>query len=235
MDTNQVGTSTRTGVAGGAAIDPAARVLVIPVRPRAIGGALAAVGAVLLVTGVIAGLLAAANDPTATDGLARLAPNAEGSPLAWYGGALLLGVSLAAFLAGVIERGHSPHWWRWMLIAAVAAGLSMDEIVAIHENLRGAFLLVAAPIVVALAAASWPLFRSRPRPEQRAWVLGAGVYLLGGAVVDEIDKQLIGLRRLTPSKVWLNGLEEGLEMAGAIIVLLAFLTAAARFRAQREP
>lgn len=205
---------------------PAWRPLVLPIQPQRIVRVLAILSAAFLVVSIGAGLYAVNHGGPAL----RLEPGVEGSPLTWLGSTLLFSIALSCAALGA--RGHSlaePTWWRWWVPALVAVGMSFDEVVAGHEALETTWLLLlAGPVGLAVAVICWPLWRAEPRREQVLWVVAGGLYGLGVFIVDALPRVLLDGSVLTVPRVLLHGLEEGLELAGLLVLILALLGAAVR-------
>jgi hypothetical protein len=209
---------------------------------------LVAVGVVvacLLVVGTLAHLLIRGRPDGLVRSLARLfLLDEEQSLPTWYSSLQLLMVApmlLAAGAASGCSRGLLMHW---RLLALVFVGLAIDEAIQIHEmgdGLMRSFGAVSSDLslwvvpgalfAAAVAAYAWPLLRSQPPSLRRLWLL-AGVLYLGGAVGIETLAHRLYERAIDDAStayVLLVGLEEGLEMAGVVVMISAL----ARYLSQR--
>lgn len=166
--------------------------------------------------------------------------NTEATVPTWYNAALLLAVAgMCLALASLrrsttVDPGH-----RWLVLAAVFAGMSLDETVAVHERLgdvvspdfagsgllRHSWVVAGAVLAVAFAAVcAWALV-TLPHRLRRGMVAGLAVYLGGALGVEAasgavLDRWGEGLAYTAVTLV-----EEGAEMAGAAIVLCTLLGA----------
>lgn len=154
----------------------------------------------------------------------------------WFASSLLLLASLSAAHIGQLVRAAGDRRARtWIALAGLLAFLSLDETAAIHERLnapiRDAWHLsgpllwgwvlpgVGAVLVVGLVFLRF--VRSLPSATRAAVVVAAALYVIGG-----LGMELTGAARFSQYR-WRGDIiyqllvfgEEGLEMAGVIVLL----------------
>jgi hypothetical protein len=167
---------------------------------------------------------------------------------AWYSSMLLLSVAVAAAMAYAVtspaDTARTPRWLTkgWLVIAAVFALLSFDEIGSLHERVGMAVSLggpggwswvklLALPIAAIgayMLAFAWTFVRPVPQAF-RLFVAGV-VLFLANPIVEQIEMSLIHGAGAEPA-TWtrfthdaLLVLEEGvLELFGTLCFLMAIL------------
>lgn len=173
--------------------------------------------------------------------VALLDLDSETSAATWFSVAVLLGCALAFWQGAFWLRAAGHRDARaWTLCAAICAGLSMEEIVGLHERLGNAvaravplgglstFAWVIPGTAVVLVGA---LFAKRFFARQETWfrrrLLLAGALYFGGAVGCEALGGWIYVHLGKESLLFQLEvmLEEGLEMSGAILLLGTLLRA----------
>lgn len=207
-------------------------------RPAGLIVVLAVVGVVLMLAG---SALWNAYEHFAGDGLAwrmvgvasrMLYPGREGNITTWYSALLLSAVALGLAAHAVLLRGAGAGWRAYAALAAIALLLSADEAASMHEQLNrlAEFLEVGGTWTFAWVVLGIPLVVIDRRMRNRLIVAGAiflagalgfevlgGMIVTGGAVTsnpfDVVAYQAVQL------------LEEGLEVAGALLALWATLDA----------
>lgn len=219
-------------------------------RPAGLIVVLAVVGVVLMLAG---SALWNAYEHFARDGLAwrmvgvasrMLYPGREGNITTWYSALLLSAVALGLAAHAVLLRGAGAGWRAYAALAAIALLLSADEAASMHEQLNRlaeflevggtwtfAWVVLGIPlVVVSVVILLWLARRIDRRMRNRLIVAGAiflagalgfevlgGMIVTGGAVTsnpfDVVAYQAVQL------------LEEGLEVAGALLALWATLDA----------
>ena len=139
----------------------------------------------------------------------------------WYSTVLLICVALTA--GGICRRRTTVGERRfWMLYALLYGFLSMDEAACVHEHLNWLtgvkWVYFYAPMGAAVFLACACFLGVRASRRVMCWILGGmGVYALGGLLGEYISYRF---RPLPPGWQLLEFLwEEGLEMAGTILVL----------------
>lgn len=181
--------------------------------------------------------LAEAKRQTDLDGEANLPATFSAALLA------LVGLGLLG-LAGV-HRSRGERAWPVAVLAAVAGCLGLDEASRLHESLAlvadrlhatlglGNFAWLVPGVVLAGAGGVVALRLARALPARlRLRLVGAGaVYLFGALVMEYVTSfflvDLPGSAELTAAQpvsyILLNAVEEGAEMAGALLALAAVL------------
>lgn len=189
-----------------------------------------------VVTLLVAHRLQAA-DPT-TEPIAALRwfdVNSERNvPTAWSALLLLSSSVTAALLA--LRRGRADRARAgWLLVALAAAYLALDESLELHERLNDVgrtftddrlHFAWVVPGVVAAAAVGLVLLRqlqTQSAEVRRRLVLAAAVYLGGAVVVESVSGQVLRAFGGGRAYVVVTSVEEGLEMAGAALLLAALL------------
>ncbi|MBC3761638.1 hypothetical protein ACUN7V_08175 [Quadrisphaera oryzae] len=167
----------------------------------------------------------------------------EGNLPTYFSAALLAATAAGLAVAAALVRARGHRAWPLALPAGVAALLSVDELASLHEQLAlladllgvdaGLRFSWVVPGLVVVLGVGVVLLRSAralaPRTRWRLVAAGA-VYLLGALVVETVTG---GMFRPAPeggvepvqsaAYVLLNAVEEGLEMAGALLALRAVL------------
>jgi hypothetical protein len=169
--------------------------------------------------------------------------DAEANVPTWFSTLVLALLALACAVTGVLLRARGERAWPLLLPAAVAAVLSLDELAQLHEQLQlvgdrldlstaGAFgwVLPGAAVVVAVGAVM--VLAGRAMAPRLRWslVLAGLVFLAGALGVEVLAGPLYrpGTGDEVPVQstayVLSGALEEGLEMAGALVALAAVLS-----------
>lgn len=166
--------------------------------------------------------------------------NDERSVGTWVTVALLLGCAQIAVLCGLAARRRGEHWQRnWWLLAAVLTALSVDEVATMHEDLipplRSGFGLSGVlyygwviPLVAAGAVfllVQLRFLRHLGRPTGLRLVAAGGVYVSGAAGLELVQSVLAesGAKFDAPYAA-AAGLEEVMELAGAMVALWALFS-----------
>ena len=161
--------------------------------------------------------------------------NKERNPFAWASAVATFAVGFAAAVRAVTVRDRQR---RFLLLAAIVAFFSLDEMVVIHERLgRGAadllglsesFARVLWPTLYApLLALALVLLVTLPRgaPPRVRRLAAVGVGLLAFAVVAEVASLPISTE-VAPGENWPHTIEgafeEGAELGGWILLASAF-------------
>jgi tetratricopeptide (TPR) repeat protein len=159
----------------------------------------------------------------------------------WFSGSLLLLLAVAALDVADRERRmglrHAPGPGAWRVIALTFAYLSLDEITVLHEGylkeeVRGLFdagsvwvsvlawQIVLGPFLAAFAILLLVVFATRFSPDPALWRPGVGGLCcwVGAVLIEALAKPLFIRLGAYQSEV---ALEEGLELLGATLLLLA--------------
>jgi hypothetical protein len=214
----------------------------LTLHPRAIVAMLAAFAAVLV---VISTGLHLFTHYTGHDHLHGVIPlfdlDEEANVPSTFGALLLLIAAMLVALqahAQYAVTGRDRH--RWAVLALVLLAMAFDEMASAHELLtepmrqalgaHGGFLhftwvVPGAVVVVAFALCYQGFFRRLPRPVRQRVFL-AGLLYLGGA----LGMEMLGARHAATHsvdtlfyKAVLVSIEEGMEMAGIIVLIGALL------------
>lgn len=167
----------------------------------------------------------------------RLDMDDEVSVPTWFSQFLLISIALAAWLASRFEA-HTGRRKAWRLIALIGLLFSIDEVGGAHEfvlqsahliyygevaptSVLNAWWLILPVVAVAATWLLWWLWRILPKRTVWLFMLAGAIYLAGaiGFEVGGIDfnKASFGYQGLA------IGVEEGLEMLGAIVALYAII------------
>jgi hypothetical protein len=200
-------------------------------------------------TGILLILVTGASDlglPFAQKGLIlQLDLKREGNVAVWYSSMLLLlgafsALAISASLPPAIKR-RSRYRWVWTLTALFFFGLSVDEVAQFHEmagriftrrvgDVPGltpgsspvfAWIVALAPLILGfiaamLTAAEWLRLHHRSR-----LLALAGVACWIGVIAAEVVEAK--LRQLSMERSIQGMIEEGLEVTGSTLFLIAFV------------
>ena len=158
----------------------------------------------------------------------------ERSIPAWFSGGLWF---LSSAVGLVIARANSSK--AWVVFAIICAGLSLDEIIGLHEGLgdqaqslignQGGLLnfewvVIGAALAVLLVAAGYRAVRTLDKELQRIIFISGVVFVSGALVFESISGFAIdnyGLQVFYHSMAWI---EEALEMIGVSLLLVTLIT-----------
>lgn len=146
----------------------------------------------------------------------------------YWEGWCFFGVALLAFQRSLAPQPEGPGPWAWRGLAALAAGLSLDELGSVHERadvlfapLEGSRALV--PLAIPALAIALPTLAGfwRSRNKRGFWFLSSGLLCFALAVGQEKLE-----RRLTLPD-WAHSvrgvLEEGSELVGLYLLFRVVL------------
>jgi hypothetical protein len=163
--------------------------------------------------------------------VAKLSLSYEANLPTWLSSSLLLACAVAAGAIAAARPAWHRHWWA---IGALAAWMSIDEAVELHEHLGGFFdiggvlyfdwVIPASGIVVALVIAFWPFVRALPAATRTRLVIAAAIYI-GGALVMELPLGWWTEQRGNDGFGYalIDWIEETLEMIGVTLALVALV------------
>jgi hypothetical protein len=158
--------------------------------------------------------------------------NAERNvPTAWSA-LLLLASAVTAALLAVRARGGSG----WLLVAVTCAFLALDESFELHERLGGlgasvaddrlhfAWVVPGAALACVVGLVLLRRLRTQPVEVRRRLVVAGAVYLTGALLLETLSGQVLRAYGAGGKAYTLvTSVEEGLEMAGASLLLAALL------------
>ncbi len=163
--------------------------------------------------------------------VAKLSLSYEANVPTWLSSSLLLACAVAACVIARTAPAWSRHWWG---IGALAAWMSLDEAVELHEHLGGHlgtggllfydWVIPAAAIVVALVLVFMPFIRALPLATRRRLVVAGAIYV-AGALVMELPLGWWTEQRGTDGLGYalIDWVEETLEMVGVVLALVALV------------
>lgn len=149
-------------------------------------------------------------------------------PTAWS--ALLL-LSCAVAAALLAARGGVG----WVLVAGTSAFLALDESFELHERLGGlgasvaddrlhfAWVVPGAALACVVGLALLSRLRTQPAEVRRRLGAAGAVYLTGALVLETVSGQVLRAHGGGKAYTLVTSLEEGLEMAGASLLLAALV------------
>ncbi len=152
---------------------------------------------------------------------------------------LLVASALAAALAYFARMDGSKWHSRWVLLSGGFFYMAVDESISLHETigdpihallpLRGtmfeyAWVIAAIPLVIVLAIHFWPMLWNMPKADRNRLILAGAVYLGGAIGVETLSGWTdvnIGNHTIVYQLTII--LEEGMEMAGAALLIRALV------------
>ncbi len=155
----------------------------------------------------------------------------------WFSQTLLFVIGMSALFVAYLQTKKATRRL-WVVIGCLGLLLSIDEVASLHELVlqivhnifylnssptvgRNAWLLVAPIIVVAAGILLWRTYKLLPKRTVFFFAMGFVTLVFGATVID-------ALAVLYPRNTFMNqgmlvGLEEGLELFGSVIMLLAII------------
>jgi hypothetical protein len=176
---------------------------------------------------------------TALKDLRHFALDAEHSLPAWYESFLMLACAgLLGVLAALARHDDPRNRLSWMLLAMIFVLMSIDEVVAFHEvsmrplretfHLTGIFyfswVIIAAPLLVALAIYFVPFMLRLPRPTAVRFFTAGAIFVSGAFGMEFIGGYFvsIGGEDYLPYRI-ASAAEECLEITGMTLFLSSLL------------
>jgi hypothetical protein len=164
--------------------------------------------------------------------------NSEGNVPSWFSSLLLAGGALAAGLvAAMVRRVGGRDAGHWAGLAAVLLLLSLDEVAALHERLRGPAATVLGDAARGPLRVAWVVpglllvlvvgivfvgFVARLPADTGRLVVAAGAMYVGAAVgVEAISGMVLDAQGDRALYLLVTAAEEGLEMSGSVLLLYA--------------
>jgi hypothetical protein len=207
----------------------------IRIKPRETTMLLAIVGGILAALSIGQHLYAGDSAP-----IGRINLDTELSIPTWFEAALLLfsGV-LVVLIAITRSQASRPYVRHWVVAAGALAVMSVDEMLAIHEELIDplrslldaggpiyfAWVVPGAILVVVFAAAYLKFLAHLPRATRKLLLIAGALYL-GGALGMEAVNGAYASAHGQENLVYmlLTDLEEVLEMGGLLVLVYALLS-----------
>ncbi|WP_104191062.1 hypothetical protein [Cryobacterium sp. Y82] len=163
----------------------------------------------------------------------------EANLWAWASGLLLAGIGLSLGAVGLTARNEGGVGAPYFVLAAVAVELSADEIAQLHEKLAKfdldtrftfAWLSVGVPLAILAGLLVLWVARTIGRQLRRRLIVAGAIFLLGAVGFEAMGGIVVGgrlddLSRGSLPYHLLVGIEEGLEVTGALLALSAALSA----------
>lgn len=156
-------------------------------------------------------------------------------PTAWSA-LLLLASSVTAALLAVRGRGGAVPASGWVLVSVTCALLAVDESFELHERLGGLGAIVAddrlhfawvvpgAALACVVGLVLLQRLRAQPVEVRRRLVVAGAVYLTGALVLETVSGLVLrAFGEGGKAYTVVTSVEEGLEMAGASLLLAALL------------
>ena len=140
----------------------------------------------------------------------------------WFSHFLLLNNALAlSIIAGTLAQEKRYYWW------ALAIGfliLSIDEVAGLHETFHSAIdfnWAIPAGILVAIIGIVFiPFLRSIERRLAILYITSGAIFISGALIIELLSEDM---KTKSLEYALATALEEGMEMAGALIFLWANL------------
>lgn len=229
----------------------------IRVAPRRLVGVLAVGAGVVSALGLLGQWLHYRLGITHSFGfIGQFDPDGEGNFSTWYSSTLLLAAAgLFATVGRYTARAGQAYAAHWRIMAVLLLLMSIDETAQVHEMLiaplrtalggHGIFYFtwVIPAGALALGVLLWSLrfLASLPVKTRGLMILGAGVYLSGAIGMEMVDGWYASrFGELSLQYAAMTALEEGLEMAGTLLLAccatahLAYLAAASALTNEGE-
>jgi hypothetical protein len=166
--------------------------------------------------------------------------NSEANVPSWFSSLLLAGGALAAGLvAAMVRRVGGRDARHWAGLAALLLLLSLDEVAALHERLRGpaatvlgdaargplrvAWVVPGLLLVLVVGIAFVGFVARLPAGTRRPVVAAGGLFLAGAVGVEAISGMVLEAQGDRALYLLVTAAEEGLEMSGSVLLLYATL------------
>ncbi|MDA1183437.1 MAG: hypothetical protein O2930_02185 [Acidobacteria bacterium] len=148
----------------------------------------------------------------------------------WFSGFLLGVTSFWLWVAATAKRAASNRWWiHWKSLALGFLVLCIDEVAGLHESFNTvtdtSWAIPGGILAVAVGLLFFSFLWSLPAATRTVFVLAGGIYV-GGAVGVEMVGAPMDADTMTYNLTTV--VEEGMEMAGVLLFLLALLRYLAR-------
>lgn len=214
-------------------------------RTVSIVGGLAAIGGVLLLAGVVMAALTPPEPVGVTPRSLQRAvadlfhPDLEGNIWAWYSAMVSLALGTVFGLHAVARRATGHAWVPYVVLAVTAVYLSADEAAHLHEELRHlapeglsrlGWVALGLPLAAVAGAVLLVVARALDSTLRRRLIVAGVVFLAGAAGMELVAYATRAREEIPGLYLAMMAVEEGMELAGALIALWAAL-AALLFRA----
>lgn len=165
----------------------------------------------------------------------------EGNIPTFFSASLLLFSSvLLALISTLKRRSHDPAWIQWTVLSLVLLGMAIDEASRIHELLNGparwllgkhatglfyhAWVVLGMAIVIIVTLSYLRFFLNLPLETRKQFFSAAFIFLCGAAGMELVGGKYGELHGKDDFQYsMLATVEEGLEMAGVIVLINALL------------
>lgn len=161
--------------------------------------------------------------------------NREANVPTMWNALLLLSVAAGCFVVALLASRRLA----WVVPGMVATVMAFDEVLRLHERLRGvgswasaalpfdlptyAWVLPGAVIALAAAVSAAMWAHRLPADVRGGVLLGVAIYFLGAVVVEAFTGWVDRTHGVGAAYAVLSGLEEVLEMLGCVVVAAAVL------------
>lgn len=139
----------------------------------------------------------------------------------WFSSFLLLNNAVVLLLAASQAKQHRAQW---LILAVGFLVLSIDEVAGLHETFHTAidtnWTIYAAVLVGIVALAFIPFLLGLPRRIAVWFVISGALYLSGALLVEWLSRDM---EEESLAYAYAVAVEEGLEMAGALLFLVVNL------------
>jgi len=163
----------------------------------------------------------------------------EANVWAWYSSVLLATLAAGFVLHAFVERNAGAPFSPYLVLAALAAFMSVDEAAILHEKLSNlvtsfptwGWLAIGVPFAGLVGAGALWLTRTMEQYFRRRLIVAGGLFLLGAVVTEGIsgvtvvDAGSYDAGTQTATYMVLLAVEEFLELAGVLFALWATLAA----------
>lgn len=168
--------------------------------------------------------------------------NQEWNVPSFYSASLIFTIAIVLGGAGLqLKRERRDGWQSWLMLAAVFAFLSVDEVFALHEDLTYfmrdalnivdgifyfAWIIPGLGFALAVLVLSVSFLRSLDRGSLVRTLLAGAIYITGAVVFEMLGGwrwQAVGQSNTDLLYIFLFTCEETLEMAGMSLMLFTVL------------
>ena len=205
------------------------------VRPIVGIEAIAAVGALLLLLGLVLQILTVLLHTGGVPGEGVFDPDGEANVWAWYSALVISLLALSFAVHALVRRGEGRAWLPYALLGTVVLYMSVDEAASLHERLGALgpsglsypWLVVGIPLAVVVGIVVLRVARGIEPTMRRRLIVAGVVYLTGAAgmeALQEVFFDLSGETHTTLVNVLLKvvvAVEEGLEVTGVLLGMRA--------------